>query len=41
MKKMWTIRFALALMFAAVLDLLSTYLVTPDLSLEANPFFIS
>ena len=40
MKKAWTIRFALALVFAAVLDLLSTYLVAPDLSLEGNPFFV-
>lgn len=40
MKKMWTIGFALALFFAAFLDLLSTYLMTPDLKLEANPFFV-
>jgi len=40
MQKAWTIRLALALIFAAVLDILSTYLVTPDLSLEGNPVFV-
>ena len=40
MKKVWTIRFALALIVAGVLDLVSTYIASPDLSLEANPFFI-
>jgi len=40
MRKVWTIRLALALIVAAVLDILSTYIATPDLSAEGNPFFI-
>jgi len=40
MRKTWTIRFALALVVAGVLDLVSTYIASPDLALEANPFFI-
>lgn len=39
-RKAWIIRFALALCFSAALDILSTYLVTPDLALEANPLFV-
>jgi len=40
MKKIWTVRLALALIVAAVLDTVSTYIATPDLSGEANPFFV-
>lgn len=40
MKKVWTIHLALALIVVAVLDILSTYIATPDLSGEANPFFV-
>ena len=40
MRKTWTIRFALVLIVAGVLDLVSTYIASPDLSLEANPFFV-
>lgn len=40
MRKVWTVRFALALIVAAVLDIVSTYIGSPDLSLEANPLFV-
>jgi hypothetical protein len=40
MKKVWTVRFALALIVAAMLDIVSTYIRTPDLSLEANPVLV-
>jgi hypothetical protein len=40
MKKVWTIRLALALIVAGVLDLVSTYIGTPDLLLEGNPILI-
>jgi hypothetical protein len=40
MNKTWTIRLALALIVAGVLDLVSTYIVTPDLSGEGNPFMV-
>lgn len=40
MKKVWTIRLALALIVAAVLDIVSTYIATPDLSHEVNPLLV-
>ena len=40
MKKVWTVRLALALIVAGTLDLVSTYIGTPDLSLEGNPILI-
>ena len=41
MKKIWTVRVLVALVVAALLDSVSTYIATPDLSLEGNPVLIS
>jgi hypothetical protein len=40
MKKIWITRFTFAIIAASVLDIVSTYIATPDLSHELNPLLV-